>query len=95
MVVEPEPDAGLAIIQKGNASGCIGSHVRLPGRGNANSQSARPVHPIVTMIKWIRTSRLSVKNSLCIGSHVAEQWQGWRGRVADRVAVEQSQMLAW
>jgi len=25
---------------------------------------ARPVHLITTMIKWIRTSRLSIKNSL-------------------------------
>ena len=30
--------------------------VRLPG--------ASPVHQIITMIKWIRTSRLSTKNSL-------------------------------
>ena len=38
--------------------------VRLPGKGNSNSQGARPVHLITTMIKWIRTSRLSIKNSL-------------------------------
>ena len=29
-----------------------------------NSYGARPVHIIITMIKWIRTSRLSIKNSL-------------------------------
>ena len=34
--------------------------VRLPGQGNG----ARPVHLITTMIKWIRTSRLSTKDSL-------------------------------
>ena len=28
------------------------------------SHGARPVHLIITMIKWIRTSRLSIKNSL-------------------------------
>ena len=39
--------------------------VRLPGKGNPNSHGARPVHLIITMIKWIRTSRLSIKNSLC------------------------------
>ena len=33
--------------------------VRLPGKGNG----ARPVHLIVTKIKWIRTRGLSVKNS--------------------------------
>ena len=34
--------------------------VRLPGKGNSNSHGARPVHLIITMIKWIRTSRLSI-----------------------------------
>ena len=29
-----------------------------------NSHGARPVRLIMTMIKWIRTSRLSIKNSL-------------------------------
>ena len=38
--------------------------VRLPGKGNTNSPGARPVHPIISMIQWIRTSRLSIKNSL-------------------------------
>ena len=38
--------------------------VRLPGKGNSNSNGARPVHLIITMIKWIRTSSLSIKNSL-------------------------------
>ena len=37
--------------------------VRLPGKGNPNSHGARPVHLIITMIKWIWTSRLSIKNS--------------------------------
>jgi len=36
--------------------------VRLPGKGNSNSHDARPVHLIITMITWIRTSRLSKKN---------------------------------
>ena len=38
--------------------------VRLPGKRNSNSHGARPIHLIITMIKWIRTSRLSIKNSL-------------------------------
>ena len=38
--------------------------VRLPGKGNSNAYGARPVHLIITMIKRIRTSRLSIKNSL-------------------------------
>ena len=44
-------------------------NVRLPGKGNSNSHGARPVHLIITMIKWIRISRLSLKNSpsRCVG----------------------------
>ena len=51
--------------------GCSSDHllprkvdVRLPGKGNSNSRGARPVHLIITMIKWTRTSRSSIKNSL-------------------------------
>ena len=33
-------------------------------KGNSNSHGARPVHLIITMIKWIRTRRLSIKNAL-------------------------------
>ena len=40
--------------------------VRLPGKGNLNSHGARPVHLIITMIKWIGTSRLSTKNSVSL-----------------------------
>ena len=38
--------------------------IRLPGKGDSISHGARPVHQIISMIKWIRTSRLSIKNSL-------------------------------
>ena len=38
--------------------------VKLPGKGNSNPNDARPVHLIITMVKWIRTSRMSIKNSL-------------------------------
>ena len=38
--------------------------VKLPGKGNSNSHGARPVQLIITMIKWIRTSGLLIKNSL-------------------------------
>ena len=37
--------------------------VRLPGKGDANSHGARPVHLIITMIQWFRTSRLSIQES--------------------------------
>ena len=37
---------------------------RLPGKGNSISDGARPVHLIIMMVKWIRTGRLSIKNSL-------------------------------
>jgi len=32
--------------------------VRLPGNRDSYSHGARLVHPIITMIKWIRTSSL-------------------------------------
>jgi len=45
--------------------------VRLPGKGNLNSHGARPVHLIISMIKWIRTGRLSVKNTLYVDAEEA------------------------
>ena len=44
--------------------------VRLPGKRNSNSHGARPVHLNITMIKWIRTRRLSIKNSLSAAGSV-------------------------
>ena len=59
--------------------------VRLPGKGNSNCRGARPVHLIITMIKWIRASRLSIKNSLYIPVRVSSvsvlQVWGVGGRV--------------
>ena len=40
--------------------------------GTQYEHGARPVRPIVTMIKWIRTSRLSMKNSLTRTFHSVE-----------------------
>ena len=40
--------------------------IRLPRNGISNSHGARPVHQIVSMIKWIRTSGLSIKHSLSL-----------------------------
>jgi len=34
--------------------------------GRSNSHGARPVHLIITMITWTRTSRLSITNSLSL-----------------------------
>ena len=38
--------------------------VRLPGKDDSNSHGARLVDLLISMIKWIRTCRLSKKNSL-------------------------------
>ena len=38
--------------------------IRLPRKGDSNSHGARPVHQ---KHRWIRTSRLSIKNSLSLG----------------------------
>jgi hypothetical protein len=36
--------------------------VKLHGKGICNSHGARPVHLIITMMMWTRTSRSSIKN---------------------------------
>ena len=43
--------------------------VKLHGKGNSNCHGARPVHTIISMLQWIRTSRLSTKNSLSLAGH--------------------------
>ena len=63
----------------GSAFGVRGVDVGLPGNGNSDSHGARSVHLIITMIKWIRISRLSIKNSFLFA--------GGQGRVAGRVRV--------
>ena len=40
--------------------------MRLSGEGNSNSNGARPVHQIISMIEWIRTSRKSIKEWLSL-----------------------------
>ena len=37
--------------------------MRLPGKGNPKCYGARPVHQIITMIKWIQNIRLSIRYS--------------------------------
>ena len=37
---------------------------RLHGKEDSNTHGTRPVHLIITMIKWIQTSRLSTNGSL-------------------------------
>jgi len=44
-------------------------YVRLPGKVNSKFHGARPVHLIIPTMKWIRTSRLSIKNSLSWTPH--------------------------
>jgi len=41
--------------------------VRLPEKVYSNSDGARPMHLIITMIKCIRISTVSIKNSLSLG----------------------------
>ena len=45
----------------------IGHHQGALRGAQPPSHSARPVHLIITMMKWIRTGRLSTKNSLFLG----------------------------
>jgi hypothetical protein len=48
--------------------------IRLPGKGVSNSHGARPVHLIFKTIKLIRTSRMSIKDSISAG-YVALFWR--------------------
>ena len=59
-------EVGPSLMTLGPSS--IGSkiHVRLPGKANSSSHGARPVHQIISMLKCIRTSRLSINNSLSL-----------------------------
>ena len=54
------------------ASGDRKVGVRLPGKGNLNSHSARLVHLIITMPKWIRTGRLSINDFLSLRRGVTD-----------------------
>ena len=61
----------MVVVHPASGSGSEGSRaptrkvdVRLLGTENSTSHGARPVHFIITMMQWIRTSRLSIKNSL-------------------------------
>ena len=62
--------------------------VRLPGKGNSNTHGARPVHLIITMIKWIRISRLSINNSL--SSRILRRHPCQQGFVSNLLALSQS-----
>ena len=56
------------VVRQGCRCGAGKIDVWLPGKRSSKSHDARPVHPIVSTKKWIRTSRLSMKN----------ERQGWR-----------------
>ena len=57
----------------GRGVGVGGVDVRLTGKGDSKSHDTRPVNLIITMKEWIRTSRLSTKNSLCGGGGAVER----------------------
>ena len=50
---------------------------RKPKTGNSDSHGPRPVHLITTMIKWIRTCRFSMKNSLSVSKTSAPVHEIW------------------
>ena len=57
------------------------------GSGDALSHGARPVHQIISTIKWNRTSKVSIKNSLWgWGGGLPSVRIAWRGRGCDAPA---------
>ena len=64
--------------------------IRLPGKAKSNSHGARLVHLIITMIKWNRTSRLSINNYLSLAlSNVRGDLDSRVGRRCDEATVVQ------
>ena len=61
--------------RKGGSALNVFACLREP-KGNSNSHGARPVHLIITMLKWIRTSRLSIKNSLASRASISSCGKG-------------------
>ena len=59
--------------------------VKLHGKGKLKSHGARPVHLIISMIRWVRTSRLSIKNSL----------SGTRLEAGEETAFAQEEKQEW
>ena len=57
--------------------------IKLPGKGNSGSHGARPVHQIILVIKWIRTSELSMKNSLYLYRSDVGGPNAWRRQFLD------------
>ena len=57
---------------------------RLPEKRKSKSRGARPVHKIISIIRWIRTSRLSIKNSL------VEAWGTPRERALPKAPLSQA-----
>ena len=45
-----------------------------PSKRNSNSCGARPVHLIITMLQWIRTSGLSIKESLSLTPQPSQRY---------------------
>ena len=53
--------------------------IRQLGKGNSNYPGARPVQQIISMMKWIRTSRLSMHDSLSGKESIRVPGSGFRG----------------
>ena len=60
-------ESGIECMASGVEFRGWGVGLGVPGEGNSNSHGARPVHQIISMIKWIRTSKLSMQNCLSLG----------------------------
>ena len=74
--------------------------IRLPGKGNSNSHGARPVHQ---KHRWIRTSRLSIKNSFSHDSPTlpldpewrVDQGTGYEAFVSSSSRLQRFAFLVW
>ena len=62
-----EAGEGGAHMQWGDQVWCTSKvDMSLTGKENSNSHGARPVHQVISVIKWIQTRRISIENSLSL-----------------------------
>ena len=61
--------------------------VTLPGKENPTCHRAKPVHQIISMIKWIRTCRLSIQNLLFNSTQCTVHTPGYHMAKTERLSV--------
>ena len=87
-VVLPKQATALSCPRASTAACFRKVDIWLPGKGNSNSHGTRPVLQIISMIKWIRTSWLSIKKKLAKQQATSPSCpRAWTQRINARCAI--------